>query len=125
MGYGYLGRVLVVDLAKRTATALSVREETMRRYWGGSGLGVALLREMGDPAVDPSDPRNPLIFAAGLLTGTLVPGVTRASVCAKSPLTGIFGEATVGGTWGAELKFCGFDALAFTGAASSPVYLWL
>ncbi|HEY7678844.1 MAG TPA: aldehyde ferredoxin oxidoreductase N-terminal domain-containing protein, partial [Candidatus Methylomirabilis sp.] len=114
MGYGYSGRVLVVDLAKRAASVRSVREEIFRRYWGGSGLGVALLREMGDPAVDAADPRNPLIFAAGLLTGTLVPGVTRMSVCAKSPLTGIFGEATVGGTWGAELKLCGFDALVFT-----------
>ncbi len=125
MGYAYLGRALVVDLAKRTTSVRSVRDEVYRRYWGGSGLGVALLREMGDPAIDAFDPRNPLIFAPGLLTGTLVPGVTRASVCAKSPLTGIFGEATVGGTWGAELKFCGFDALIFTGEAASPVYLWL
>jgi aldehyde:ferredoxin oxidoreductase len=125
MGYGYLGRVLVVDLAKRTASVRSVREEVFRRYWGGSGLGIALLREMGDPGIDPYDPRNPLIFAPGLLTGTTLPGVTRTSVCAKSPLTGIFGEATVGGTWGAELRFCGFDAVVFTGAASSPVYLWL
>jgi len=125
MGNGYLGRVLLVDLAKRTTSVRSVRDEMYRRYWGGSGLGVALLREMGDPTIDASDPRNPLIFAPGLLTGTLVPGVTRASVCAKSPLTGIFGEATVGGTWGAELKFCGFDGIVFSGAASSPVYLWL
>ncbi len=125
MGYGYLGRVLVVDLATRTTRVHTVRDEAYRRYWGGSGLGVALLRELGDPVVDALDPRNPLIFAPGLLTGTTLPGVTRTSVCAKSPLTGIFGEATVGGTWGAELKFCGFDAIVFTGGASSPVYLWL
>ena len=125
MGNGYFGRVLVVDLAARTARVRPLRNEVVRRYWGGSGLGVALLRELGDAAVDPYDPRNPLIFAPGLLTGTTLPGVTRASVCAKAPLTGIFGEATVGGTWGAELKFCGFDALVVTGAASSPVYLWL
>jgi len=125
MGNGYFGRVLVVDLAARTAHIRALREEAVRRYWGGSGLGVALLQELGDPTVDAYDPRNPLIFAPGLLTGTTLPGVTRTSVCAKAPLTGIFGEATVGGTWGAELKFCGFDALVFTGEASAPVYLWL
>jgi aldehyde:ferredoxin oxidoreductase len=125
MRYGYHGQALVVDLTTRTAQVRPIREEVYRRFWGGSGLGVALLRELGDAALNPYDPRNPLIFAPGLLTGTTLPGVTRTSVCAKAPLTGIFGEATVGGTWGAELKFCGFDALVFTGAASSPLYLWL
>jgi len=125
MGYGYQGRILVVDLTKGATHVRTIRDDVYRRYWGGSGLGVALLREMGDPAVDAYDPRNPLIFAPGLLTGTTLPGVTRMSVCAKAPLTGVFGEATVGGTWGAELKFCGFDAIVFTGAAASPVYLWL
>ncbi len=69
MGYGYLGQVLVVDLAKRTASVRSVCEEISRRYWGGSGLGVALLREMGDPAADAADPRNPLIFFPGRSLG--------------------------------------------------------
>ncbi|MGH7427127.1 MAG: aldehyde ferredoxin oxidoreductase family protein, partial [Candidatus Methylomirabilaceae bacterium] len=59
------------------------------------------------------------------LTGTLVPGATRTSVVAKSPLTGIFGEASVGGTWGAECRFAGLDAIVIIGAAQEPVYLWI
>ncbi len=87
--------------------------------------GVKLLSELGDPTIDPLDRKNPLIFAPGLLTGTLVPGATRTSVVAKSLLTGIFGEASVGGTWGAECRFSGLDAIVVTGASAEPVYFWI
>ncbi len=66
-----------------------------------------------------------MIFAPGLLTGTLVPGATRTSVVVKSPLTGIFGEASVGGTWGAECRFSALDAIVVTGASAEPAYLWI
>jgi aldehyde:ferredoxin oxidoreductase len=46
-------------------------------------------------------------------------------VGAKSPLTGGYGEADVGGFFGAELKQAGFDALVVQGKTSSPVYLWI
>ncbi|MFX1500669.1 MAG: aldehyde ferredoxin oxidoreductase family protein, partial [Promethearchaeota archaeon] len=49
----------------------------------------------------------------------------RNSVGAKSPLTGGFGEAEVGGHWGAELKHAGFDAIIVEGRARNPVYLWI
>ncbi|MFW9971104.1 MAG: aldehyde ferredoxin oxidoreductase family protein, partial [Candidatus Odinarchaeota archaeon] len=54
-----------------------------------------------------------------------IPGTGRNSVGAKSPLTGGFGEAEVGGHWGAELKHAGFDAVIVEGKAKEPVYLWI
>jgi len=125
MGLGYTGNLLFVDLSTKTIATRQIEEALYRRYLGGSGLGVKLLTELGDPAIDPLDGRNPLIFAPGLLTGTLIPGATRTSVVAKSPLTGIFGESSVGGTWGAECRFAGLDAIVITGAAQEPVYLWI
>lgn len=125
MGSGYTGKLLFVDLSTKVIETRRIDGAVYRRYLGGSGLGVRLLTELGDPTTDPLDRKNPLIFAPGLLTGTLVPGATRTSLVAKSPLTGIFGEASVGGTWGAECRFAGLDAIVVTGAALEPVYLWI
>jgi aldehyde:ferredoxin oxidoreductase len=43
----------------------------------------------------------------------------------KSPATGGVGEAVSHGTFGAEMKRAGYDAVIFTGKAEKPVYLWL
>jgi hypothetical protein len=44
-------------------------------------------------------------------------------VAAKSPLTGIWGEADSGGRFGISLKAAGYDAIAITGRASAPSVL--
>ena len=72
---------------------------------------------------DPLGPENKLIFALGPMTGLPIPGSGRNSIGAKSPLTGVFGEAEGGGFWGAELKRAGFDAIIIEGVSSKPVYL--
>ena len=125
MRLGYSGKALFVDLSEKATHVRRIDDALYRLYLGGSGLGVKLLTELADPGIDPLDPKNPMIIVPGLLTGTLVPGATRTSVVAKSPLTGIFGEASVGGTWGAECRFAGLDAIVVTGAAEEPVYLWI
>lgn len=125
MQHARYATVLFVNLSTGRITTHRLRPEIPTRYLGGSGLGVRLLMELCDPVIDPFDPHNPLIFVPGLLTGTLIPGATKTSVVAKSPLTGIFGESSVGGSWGAEYRFTGFDALVINGAAHEPVYLWI
>ena len=125
MGLSYSAKILFVDLTTQAIDIRRIHGDLYRRYLGGSGLGVRLLTALADPTIHPLDQKNPLIFVPGLLTGTLVPGATRTSVIAKSPLTGIFGETSVGGTWGAEYRFTGLDALVVTGAAQEPIYLWI
>jgi len=46
-------------------------------------------------------------------------------VCAKSPLTGVWGEAHASGFWGPELKAAGLDGIVLEGKADRPVYLWI
>lgn len=124
-GKGYTGKILLVDLTARTVETRTLPDALYRKYLMGSGLGARLLMDLGNPAVDPLHPANPLIVVPGLFTGTTIPGGTRTSFVSRSPLTGIWGEATVGGTWGAEFRCTGFDGLVILGAASSPVYLWI
>jgi len=41
----------------------------------------------------------------------------------KSPLTGSIGSGNTGGTWGAKLKFAGYDGIVVEGKSDTPVYL--
>lgn len=125
MPYGYNGRILRVNLSSNNISMEEPDEVFYRRYFGGRGMITYYLLKELKPGVDPLGPENKLIFAAGPVTGTPVAGSGRNSVGAKSPLTGGYGEAEVGGFWGAELKRAGFDAIIIEGKASSPVYLWI
>lgn len=84
---------------------------------------LAALGPAGRGYPDPLGPDNPFILATGPLTGTRIPCAPRFTVSARSPLTGIWGEANVGGFFGPELKFAGYDAVVVTGRAARPVYL--
>jgi len=44
-------------------------------------------------------------------------------MCARSPLTGIWGESTSGGFFGAQLKKAGFDGIFLSGKSERPAYL--
>ena len=92
-----MGRLLLVDLTSETISTLATDDSTVRGYLGGSGLGMRLLAQYAKADAPPLSPDNPLIFVAGLLTGTPVPTACKVSVCTKSPLTGLWTEATVGG----------------------------
>jgi aldehyde:ferredoxin oxidoreductase len=123
--YGSWGKVLRVDLTTRTTSVEEMDEPTFRRHPGGRALIAHYLLTELPKGADPLGPENVLIFAMGVLTGTPLSGASRHAVGAKSPLTGGFGEAEVGGFWGAELKRCGWDAIVVTGASPKPVYLWI
>ncbi len=120
----YAGRIAHIDL-----TSGQVRHEPTSDYalrWiGGRPLNTALAWDIVPPGVSWDDPRNALVFGAGLLCGTLAPGASRASVDSKNAFNDGMGSANVGGFFGAELKFAGFDHLVITGRASRPVYLWV
>lgn len=123
--FGHNGKILRVDLSRRTFEEEQVPEILYRRYLGGGALSLYYLLKELKPKVDPLGPENLLIFAASAVTGTPALGFSRYTVAAKSPLTGGFGEAEAGGWWGPELKFAGFDAILIKGKAEKPVYLWI
>lgn len=125
MPFAYHGRIISCDLSNQRWDIVEISEAEVRSYLLGSGLAAKTLFDSLDPHLHPLAPENPLFFLAGLLTGTFVPGACKASVVGKSPLTGIWNEATVGGFWGAELKKTGFDGLILRGRAPEPSYLFL
>jgi aldehyde:ferredoxin oxidoreductase len=63
--------------------------------------------------------------AQGPLGGTLAPTSGRAVIVCRSPLTGIFLRSNVGGFFGPELKWAGWDMVTVRGQADRPVYIWI
>ncbi len=122
---GMMGKYLVVDLTNGVIETHVTPAELYKKYIGGYGFGARMLYDMTPPGADPLGPENVLGFITGPLTGTAAFLSSRYVVAAKSPLTGGWGDANSGGTFGPELKFAGFDAIFLRGAASEPVYLWI
>ena len=120
---GYRGRILRIDLSNDRVWEQLLDEELCRKYIGGSGIGARFLYDMTDGDTDPLGPENPLIFMTGPFAGTPVPTSGRHHITAKSPLTGIYGEGDVGGSWGVGLKACGYDGIIIEGKSQKPVYI--
>ena len=120
-----MGKVLVIDLTKKTAEVLEKSDAFYKAYLGGSFLAAKLFEESveGQAKPSPFSPENPIIFAAGPLAGDKVCGSTRVNVLSLSPETiGIY-TSQGGGEFGPDIKRAGFDALVITGASETPVYL--
>ncbi|BCV24173.1 aldehyde ferredoxin oxidoreductase [Gelria sp. Kuro-4] len=122
---GYTGKILRVNLTEGKTWTEDLDLGAARRFVGGSGLAAKYLFEETGAGTDPLGPDNLLIFMTGPFTGTIVPNSGRHAVVARSPLTGIWGEGDVGGTWGVMLKRAGYDGILIKGRADDPVYLWV
>jgi aldehyde:ferredoxin oxidoreductase len=120
---GYAGKFLEVDLTKGTCSSFTIAEARLKKFIGGSSLAAALYLEKYNLHTDPLAPENPLMVMNGPMVGSGFPGTSRFAVTAKSPQTGIWGEAACGGNFGPELKRAGFDGIIITGQSKSPVIL--
>jgi aldehyde:ferredoxin oxidoreductase len=123
---GYAGRILYVDLAAGSARTEKLNEDFAKKYIGGIGLGMRLWLAHSKAGVDPLKPENPIVLALGPVAGTMFPtGGNGHAFISKSPATGGVGEAVSHGTFGAEIKRAGYDAIIITGKSEKPVYIWI
>jgi aldehyde:ferredoxin oxidoreductase len=124
--YGYAGRVLYVDLSTGKTRVEKLKEAYAKKYIGGIGLGMRLWLDNSKAGIEPFSPDNPLVLALGPISGTIFPTAGNGhAFVAKSPATFGIGEAVAHGTFGAELKRAGYDAVIFKGKSEKPVYLWI
>ncbi len=124
---GYFWKILWVDLDQGEAKPVEFDEAFAAKYIGGRGFGAKLvwdnLRQKG--TVDPLGPENLLAISPGPLAGLYLPASGKTSFISISPETGIYGDSSMGGSFGAELRQAGIDALAITGKAKTLSYLWI
>jgi len=121
---GYAGRILRIDLTSRRAT-VEPTSDYADRFLGGRGIGAKMYWDSVSPEANVLGAENALVFATGPLCGVPVIGGSRWQVCGKSPASSpeSFSYANLGGRWGADLKFAGYDALVVQGCSEKPVYL--
>ena len=114
---GYGGTILDVNLDGPKTRRRTVDEGTLRLYIGGAGLACRLLFDEQEGGLDALSPEALIVFATGPLTEAVVPGGGSLVLCAKSPLTGAWGEARLGTDAGFALRRGGCDALIVRGRA--------
>jgi len=122
--YGYAGNILRVNLTTGKIWTEPI-EKYAKRWIGGRAINTWILLNELNPEIKWSDSENILTFGVGVLVGTLAAGACRVSVDTKNAFNNGIGSANVGGFFGAELKFAGFDNIIISGKAKTPVYLWV
>jgi aldehyde:ferredoxin oxidoreductase len=124
---GYRPHILRINLDRGSIdTEPLPSEEILRKYIGGTGLGLYYLLQETPPRVQATDPEAPLIFILGPLTGT--PAVNSAdwtTVCLNLCIPYAAGVGHAHGHWGAYLKHAGHEGIILTGQAAHPTYLWI
>lgn len=118
---GYAGKILYIDLTRRTSEVKPLPEDLIRNFIGGPGIGAKLAYDIIKPNTEFSSPENAMIISIPPLVGTFAPGAGRVSFMSVSPQTGSLAYSGTGGLY--NLKFAGYDELVITGKADKPVYL--
>jgi aldehyde:ferredoxin oxidoreductase len=126
MGYGgWTGKTLRVNLSTRRIST----EDTIARYkdyLGGSGVGYRVLWDEVPAGTKCFDEANKIVLGTGPLTGTSAPTSGRLSVTTIFPPSyphELVATGHMGGMWGAELKYAGWDHVIIEGKSDTPVYL--
>lgn len=122
---GWCGKTLRVNLS----TGKTSVEDTVERFkdvLGGTGIGYRVLWDEVPAGTASFDAANKIVVAVGPLTGTGTPCGGRTSVTTIFPTVvpmDLVASGHMGGHWGAELKYAGWDAVIVEGVAARPVYL--
>lgn len=122
---GWMGTILRVNLSEERVTKEVLGEEFALKYVGGRGFNARVLFDEVRPGTDPLGPDNKLLLGVGPCNGTLVPGNSRLTISAKSPLLDSIGDSNCAASLGARLKYAGYDMVIIEGKSKSPVYLWI
>ncbi|HEX9017385.1 MAG TPA: aldehyde ferredoxin oxidoreductase N-terminal domain-containing protein, partial [Chloroflexota bacterium] len=122
---GWTGKTLRVNLSTGKVSSEDTIEK-YKDYLGGTGVAYKVLWDEVPAGTKAYDEANKIIFGVGPLTGTGAPCGGRISVTAISPVgypVHMVNSGHMGGHWGAELKFAGWDNVIVEGKADKPVYL--
>ncbi len=125
MRYAETGFNLEIDLTRGSIERVATDPRLTELHLGGLGTSSKILWDRVPPETDPFSPDNLLIFSTGLFNGTPATGANRTVVTSYSPQTLLMGYSMMGGFWGPELKYAGYDKIIFRGKSPSLVYIWI
>lgn len=91
---------------------------------GGRGLTSTMVLDEVPPLSHPLGPNNKLVFAPGMVTGTVASTSARISAGAKSPLTGGIKESNAGTSWAQYLATLQIKAMVVEGQPKEKGKYW-
>ncbi len=94
--------------------------DVLRRFLGGSGLGVYLLLKRGAAQIDPLSPDAPLAFVFSPLVGSPLTTSAKFAVVSKSPLTERVNDSLASSGFAIAGKKSGCDTIVISGRAEVP-----
>jgi len=121
--YGYAGTILRINLSNETIRKEPLSESLAENFLGGRGFVAKMLYDEIPSNIEPYDPENMLIAATGPLTGHFMPASGKTHFGTKSPATGGYADSNMGGHFGPQLKYAGYDVLIITGKAAELSYV--
>jgi aldehyde:ferredoxin oxidoreductase len=122
---GWTGKTLRVNLSTGKISAEDTIEK-YKDYLGGTGVGYRVLWDEVPAGTGCFDEANKIILGNGPLTGTSAPCAGRTSITTIFPAVypkELVATGHMGGHWGAELKYAGWDNVIIEGKSDKPVYI--
>ncbi len=119
---GYAGKILKINLSSSEFSEIPTLDFA-EKFIGGGGIAARLYWDEAPLDKGALDPDNALIFMTGPLAGFTRIAGSRWQIWGKSPTSGTFSFASLGGSFGAWLKFSGFDGILIKGKSEKPCYL--
>jgi aldehyde:ferredoxin oxidoreductase len=120
---GYHGGYLRIDLTTGSSTRVDLDEHQLRRFIGGSGLGVEILLHEGAAHADPLSESAALAFVFSPLVGSPLTTSAKFAVVTKSPLTQRINDSLASSGFALAGKKTGHDAIVVAGKAQQPSIL--
>ena len=120
---GYHGCYLRIDLTTGSSARVELDEGRLRRFLGGSGLGVEILLGEGAAEADPLSASAALAFVFSPLVGSPLTTSAKFAVVSKSPLTERINDSLASSGFALAGKKTGHDAIVLAGKAPQPSIL--
>jgi len=116
---------LSVNLSDQTTKSEDYDPDLLKKFIGGSGVGIKIVYDQVLPGTDAFDEENVIVFVTGPMTATAALSSGGYGVVTKSPVTHLVANSQANGFFGLRIKQAGYDFVVIRGKAKSPVYLWI
>lgn len=121
--FGYHGCYLRVNLTDRSHTSVSIPDDVLRDFIGGTGLATWILSKETEAEIDALAACSPLIFVFSPLVGSPLTTSAKFGVVAKSPLTNRLNDSLASSQFAIAGKKTGYDAIVIVGRCAAPSLL--
>lgn len=120
---GYVGKVIKIDLTTKTVSEYPWSDTERRLFLGGKIMAAKIIYDNIKEKIDPFGEENMLVISTGPFTNNGVPSSARFNVSGISPQTGLMSSSNCGGSFGGQMKKCGYDAIIITGKSADKTLI--